>query len=86
MYFKNAPKSNKCLIIVAIENAKLKLLNMLSSYSNKLCDSSKLFFFTLINPRDMGPLDILRIIVARFYAHASLIRFRFRNRDIYMYC
>ena len=39
-------------------NAKLKLLKVLSSYNNALCDSSKLF--STINPGDMGPLDILR--------------------------
>ena len=43
VYFKNVPKSKKCVIIVAIENAKLKLLKLLSSYNNALCDSSKLF-------------------------------------------
>ena len=31
------------MIIVAIENAKLKLLKVLSSYNNALCDSSKIF-------------------------------------------
>ena len=60
VYFKNVPKSKKCVFIVAIENAKLKLLKVLSSYNNALCDSSKLFFFTKINPVDMGPLNILR--------------------------
>ena len=54
---KNVPKSKKCLIIVAIRNAKLKLLKVLSSYNNALCDSSKKI--TTINPGDMGPLDIL---------------------------
>ena len=57
-YFKNVPKSKKCVIIVAI-NAKLKLLKVLSSYNNALCDSSKLFF-TTIKPGNMGPSDILR--------------------------
>ena len=51
-------KSKKCVIIVAIENAKLKLLKVLSSYNNALCDSSKVCF-TTINPGDMGHLDIL---------------------------
>ena len=37
------PKSNKCVIIVALENAKLKLLKVLPSYNNALYDSSKLF-------------------------------------------
>ena len=41
VYFKNVPKSKKCLKIMAIENAKLKVF---SSYNNALCDSSKLFF------------------------------------------
>ena len=54
MYFKNVPKSKKCVIIVAIENAKLKLLKILSSYNNALCDSSKLFL------QQLGLLDILR--------------------------
>ena len=45
MYFKKVPKSEKCVIVVAIENAKLKLVKVLSSYNNALCDSSKLFFF-----------------------------------------
>ena len=54
--FKNVPKSKKCVIIVAIENAKIK---MFSSYNNALCDSSKLLF-TTISPGDIGPLDILR--------------------------
>ena len=31
------------MIIVAIENAELQLLKVLSSYNNALCDSSKLF-------------------------------------------
>ena len=53
VYFKNVPKSKKCVIVVAIEKAKLKLLKMLSSYNNALCDSFKLFFIT-INPEDMG--------------------------------
>ena len=63
MYFKKVPKSVKCVIVVAIENAKLKLVKVLSSYNNALCDSSKLFFFfffTKINPGNRGPLDILR--------------------------
>ena len=34
---------DKAEIIVAIENAKLKLLNVLSSNNHVLCDSSKLF-------------------------------------------
>ena len=34
--------------IVAIENAKLKQLNLLSSINNALCDSSKFFFQHLI--------------------------------------
>ena len=38
------PQVNKYVIIVAIENAKLKLLKVLSSYNNALCDSSKLFY------------------------------------------
>ena len=59
VYFKNVSKSQKCVIIVAVENAKLKLLKVLSIYNNALCNSSKLFF-TTINPGDMGPLDILR--------------------------
>ena len=42
VYFKNVPKSKKCLKIMAIENAKLKLF--FSSYNNALCDSSKLSF------------------------------------------
>ena len=46
----------KCMIKVAIENAKLKLLKVLSSYNNALV----LSFFTTINPGYMGPLDILR--------------------------
>ena len=42
VYFKNVPKSKKCVIwIQAIGNAKLKLLKWLSSYNNALCDSSK---------------------------------------------
>ena len=57
VYFKNVPKSKKCVIIVAIENAKLKLLKVLSSYTYGLCDSFKLFF--TINPGDIGPLNIL---------------------------
>ena len=59
VYFKNVPKSKKWVIIVAIENSKLKLLKELSSYNNALCDCSKLFC-TAINPGDMGPLHILR--------------------------
>ena len=59
MYFKNAPKSKKCMIIVAMENEQLKLLKVLSGNNNALYDSSKLFL-TAINPGDMGPLDILR--------------------------
>ena len=58
VYFKNVSKSKKCVIIVAIENAELKLLKVLSSYNNALCDSSKLFF-TTTNHGGMGPLDIL---------------------------
>ena len=55
------PKLKKCVTIVAIENAKIKLLKVLTSYNNALCDNSK-FFFTTINPGDMGPLDILRTV------------------------
>ena len=43
VYFKNVPKSKKCVIVAAIENAKLKLIKGLSSYNNALCDSYKLF-------------------------------------------
>ena len=50
------PKSKKCMIKVAIENAKLKLLKVLSSYNNAIV----LSFFSTINPGDMGPLDFLR--------------------------
>ena len=42
---------------MAIENAKLKLFKVLSSYKMALCDGSKLF--TAINPGDIGPFDIL---------------------------
>ena len=49
---QNVPKSKKCVIV--------KLLKVLSSYNNALYDSSKLFLQQLINPGDMGPLDILR--------------------------
>ena len=49
--------SKKCVIIVAKENAKLKLLKVLSSY--KMRYATVLSFFTTINPGDMGPLDIL---------------------------
>ena len=45
VYFKNVHKSKKCVIKVAIENAKSKLLKVLSSYNNALCDSSKLLFY-----------------------------------------
>ena len=50
----------KCVIIVAIENEKLKLLKVLSSYHNALCAIVLSFFFTTIYPGDTGPLDILR--------------------------
>ena len=40
VYFKNVTKSKKCVIVVVIENAKFKLLNVLSSYNNALCDIS----------------------------------------------
>ena len=43
VYLKNVPKSKKCVIIEAIENAKLKLFKVLFSYNNALCDSFKLF-------------------------------------------
>ena len=33
VYFKNVPKSKKCVIIVATENAKLELLKVLFSYA-----------------------------------------------------
>ena len=33
--------------IVAIENAKLKLLKVLSSNNNALCDKYKLFFYNI---------------------------------------
>ena len=41
---KNVPKSTKCVIIVAIENAKFKLLKVLPCYNNTLCDSSYFFY------------------------------------------
>ena len=41
------------------KRAKIKLLKVLSSYTNALCDSTKLFI-TTINPGDVGPLDVLR--------------------------
>ena len=44
VYFKKVPKSKKCVIIVAIDNAKLKLLKVLSSYNNAMCDSSNFFY------------------------------------------
>ena len=43
--------------IFSIENSKLKLLKLLSSYHNTLCDSSKLF--SISNPGDKEPSDIL---------------------------
>ena len=43
--------------IVAIENAKLKLLKLLSSNNNALCDGSKLF--STSNPGHVEPSDIL---------------------------
>ena len=43
--------------IVAIGNAKLKLLKVLSSNNNALCNSSMLFSIT--NPGNMDPSDIL---------------------------
>ena len=43
--------------IVAIENAILRLLKLLPSNNNALCDSSKLF--STSNPGDMEPWDIL---------------------------
>ena len=46
VYFKNVSKSKKCVIKVAIENAKIKVLKVLSSYNNALCDSFKLIFTT----------------------------------------
>ena len=54
VYFKNVPKSKKCVIIVAIENAKLKLLKVLSSYNNALCDRSKLFLFKQLTLETWG--------------------------------
>ena len=42
------PKSKKWVNVVAIENAKLKLFKVLSSYNNALCDNSKLFLQQLI--------------------------------------
>ena len=44
--------------IVALENAKLKLLKLLSSNNNALCNSSKVFFSTS-NSGDMELLGIL---------------------------
>ena len=58
VYFKNVPKPKKCVIIVAIENAKLKLLKVFAN--NALCDSS--MFFITINPGDIELLDILRTV------------------------
>ena len=93
MYFKNVPKSKKCVIIVAIENAKLKLSKVLPSYNNALCDSSKLFLQQLtletwglwiFSAKCEIILTFRRIsfnMPQRFYAHVSLIRFR----DTYMY-
>ena len=40
-------KSKKCVIKVAIENAKLKLLKVVYSYNNAVCGSSKPFFLQL---------------------------------------
>ena len=54
--------SLKCMIKtlkkVAIEIAKLKLLKVLSSINDALCDSSRLLFSTS-NPGDMKPSNIL---------------------------
>ena len=92
VYFKNVPKSKRCMIIVAIENAKLKLLKVLSSYNNAL---SKLFLQQLtletwglwiFSSKCNVSLRFRQIsfnMPQGFYAHASLIRFIFRNRDIY---
>ena len=91
---KTSPSKRKCVIVVAIENAKLKLLKVLSSYNNALCDSSKLFLqqFTL-ETWDLwifsAKCDVIfrfrRMFqyAPRFYAHVYLIRFRFSNRDTY---
>ena len=87
MYFKNVPKSKKFVIIVAIENAKLKLLKVLSSYNNAICDSSKLF--TTINQGDKEPriFSAKCDVILRFrrisfnMPQGFIIRFRFRNRD-----
>ena len=91
---KNVSKSKECVIVVAIENAKLKLLKVLSGYNNALCGSSKLFLqqFTL-ETWDLWIFSTKCDVIfrfrrmfqyaPRFYAHVSLIRFRFRNRDTY---
>ena len=90
VYFKNVPKSKKCVIIVVIENAKLKLLKCflvtIMRYAIVLS-----FLLQQLTLETWGlcifsaKCDvILRFQYApRFYAHSSLIRFR--NRDTYIH-
>ena len=55
VYFKNVPKSRKCMIIVSIENAKLKLLKVtIMRYAIVLS-----FFIQKFTLETWGPLDIL---------------------------
>ena len=57
---KRVPKSKKCVIIVAIENAKFKLLNLNCCLVTIMRYAILLSFFTTFKPGDIGPLDILR--------------------------
>ena len=89
---KKSPSQKKCVIIVAIENAKKCCIVTIMRYAIVLSFSLQQF-----SPGDMGPwiFSAKRDVILRFrqisfnmpkgfYAHGSLIRFR--NRDAYMYC
>ena len=78
---------------MALENAKLKLLKLMSSYNNVLSDNYNLSFLQHPTLETWNlwifsakcDLDGSVSICPRFYAHFSLIRFRLRNGDTYGY-
>ena len=52
--------------IVAIEKAKLKLLKLLSSINNALCDTIVLSFFSMIKSWKHGAFGYSRLTVTQF--------------------
>ena len=70
------PQIKEIHIIVATENAKLKLLKVLSSYYNALCDNSKLFLQQLtLETWGLWVLSAKCDVILRFGRISSIIIF-----------